>query len=431
MDYICHMNRKIFWIVLALAHAMFLVKQVFIHNSLLQDSVEYLFAADNLRNSGTLYAWNLNFASNPDWLTKRPILYPAILLVFKTMSLGSNPLFLFLTYLVQNLLSLNTIRLVFKIADKHLVGFHLGKALMFLLFSLSQLIYANLIMCEIWLQAALFGLLYVWLMLEDSNRKFLYLSLLLIAALALKPVVMPAVYLFPIVVLMTLRKRLRLSFLGLSLLPIAFALSYSWVNQKRTGHFQYSSITTINLLHYNTYVMLMSEYGTIKADSVIDDIKLKTRGMAYSDKQAFIESSCKALIKEHLGTYTYLHARGIVFALIDPGRFDFTQFFNLPHKGNLIYQTNQKGMLGKVVQSFMNPLGMFLLILMAFNIFRFYKVCVFLFSKSHAWLLKLSLIAIPVYILALTGPIGTSRFFMPLIPFAFLIYLFSTNPRKP
>jgi hypothetical protein len=299
-----------------------------------------------------------------------------------------------------------------------------------MLLSVSQLIYANFIMCEIWLQATFIGITFLLLTHENSFKKFLYISLLLIAAMSLKPVVMPAAVIYPIILLIAFNKKTKISYFLISLLPVFFTYTSSLINESRTGYRQYSSISTINLLHYNSYVMLMQTYGTHKADSIIDNIKLQTRGMSYSDRQSFIENSCKKLIGDHLATYTYLHLRGVVFALIDPGRFDFTQFFHLAHKSNLIYQTNQKGTFGKILQSFMNPLGFLLILILMFNLFRLIKAIDFLFQKRYSWPFKLLVFSIPVYILALTGPIGTSRFFMPLIPIALLIYLLSTKPQS-
>ncbi len=152
--------------------------------------------------------------------------------------------------------------------------------------------------------------------------------------------------------------------------------------------------------------------------------------MSYHEKQVYLETASKKLLSEHLSKYTWLHCRGIALALIDPGRFDYTQFFNLPHRTNLIYQTNQKGMLGTIIRSFINPLGIWLIFLMLFNGFRVWKGFQFLFSQQISWYARLIIVAFPVYILLFTGPIGTSRFFMPLIPLAFLMFLLSAKPKK-
>lgn len=424
------MNRKWFWILITALHALFFLKQILLHNSLIQDSTEYLFAADNLLNKGTLYAWNTNFAFNADWLTKRPFLYPSILAVFKWLSFGNAWLFFFITYLVQNLLSLNAIRLCLKIAEKYQANFKWWQALLFIGLSTSQMIYANMVMSEIWLQSCLLGIVYLLLMKPFNSQNFLFISLLLIAGLSIKPVLLFASALLPLIYLFIRRKHLNAWQTIISCLPLLYYFAISGINERRTGHFQYSSITTINLLHYNTYVTLMSEYGTVKADSIIDAIKIETRSMSYHEKQVYLETASKKLLSEHLSKYTWLHCRGIALALIDPGRFDYTQFFNLPHRTNLIYQTNQKGMLGTILRSFLNPLGTWLIFLMLFNGFRVWKGFQFLFSQQISWYARLIIVAFPVYILLFTGPIGTSRFFMPLIPLAFLMFLLSAKPKK-
>ena len=424
------MNRNKFWIIVIALHALFFLKQLLLQNSLIQDSVEYIYAADNLMQKGTLYAWNTNFAFNADWLTKRPFLYPCILVIFKWLSFGNAWLFFGITYLVQNLLSLNAIRLCLKIADRNNASYKWWQVLLFVTLSSSQMIYANLVMSEIWMQSCLLGIVYILLMYPFDSKRLLYISLLLIAGLSIKPVLLFACMLAPVIYCISRIKQFKTIQLIIACLPLLYYVLIAAINERRTGHFQYSSITTINLLHYNTYVTLMSEYGTQKADSIIDAIKIETRGMSYHDKQIYLESASKKLLSEHLPKYAWLHTRGIALALIDPGRFDYTQFFNLPHRSNLIYQTNQKGMTGTILKSFLNPLGAWLMVLMLFNFYRSIKGVQFLFSKTLKWRLRLIILAFPVYILLFTGPIGTSRFFMPLIPFALLMFLFSKSLLK-
>lgn len=425
------MNRKAFWLILIALHLVFFSKQVFFHNSLIQDSDEYLFAAENLKNHGTLYAWNLNYAYNPDWLTKRPFFYPFILLFFKLISFGHQAWFFAMVYLVQNLLSLFNIRLVLKMIEKKSLKVNYLYATLFMIFSVSQLVYANLIMSEIWLQTCFTAMLYLMLFRNNNFKKFLYLSLLIIVAMSIKPVMVAAVLVFPILYLLNQYKGFKLQHLAITLLPLLYFIAIGKINEKRTGYRHYSSISNINLLHYNTYVMLMYQYGTVKADSIIDGIKSRaTLTGSYPGKQAYIAEQSSKQIKEHLGLYMMLHMRGIAFALIDPGRFDLTQFFNLAHRDNLLYETNKRGLFALAKKTFLNPLGLVLIILMAFNTFRLITAIRFLFKKCFSWWFKLSVFLIPCYILALTGPIGTSRFFMPLVPIAFFIFLLTVSKKS-
>jgi hypothetical protein len=425
------MNKKTFWLIVVGLHFLFFSKQVFFQNSIIQDGKEYLLAAENMKNHSTLYAWHMQYGINKDWYTKRPILYPAILLVFKYMSLGSSFMFFFLTYLAQNCMSLLNIFITLKIAEKFRPNFSYKHTLFFLLFSVSQLVYSNFIMSEVWLQFCLIAMLYVSIVQKHEKFLWLKLAVLVVLAMSLKPVFMLGAFLLPLIYLIVQLKKIRILELLACLLPLVFFYSILKVNEKRTGYAHYSSISNINLLHYNAYVTLMNKYGTQKADSIVDHIKAKASLMpSYREKQEYIKKEGTQLIKENLGTYTYLHARGIVFALLDPGRFDLTQFFGMVHKHNLIYETNQKNQWTKMIKTFLNPLGFILLIIGSFNLFRLLIGIRFLMLPVVNWKIKTLILSIPIYILAMTGPIGTSRFFMPLVPFALLIFTLTYKNKK-
>lgn len=397
---------------------------MFMGNSLLQDSREYLYAADNLLNKHTLYAWNLNHAWNPDWLSKRPFLYPLILAGFKLLSFGNSQLFFFLIYLVQNIVSIFSFKMILDVADKKGMTAKWTYAGIFALFSLSQYIYSNMIMSEIWLQFCMVAIIRILCCNALNNRNLLLISLLIIAGMSLKPVLQFCAILFPLLYITLHLKKFRVSSAAISLLPILFYISVSFWNQSRSNYFHYSSISNINLLHYNTYSLLLYQQGSRKADSIIDRIHTEAQIKPdYADEQKHIRNSCKNIIKENLFTYAFLHLRGMIFCLTDPGRFDITQFFGLPHGKNLLYETNKTGAVKTVINSFIKGPGFLLLLLFIFNLFRAFVMMRFIFLKHMPLAFKICLLAFPAYILVLTGPIGTSRFFMPLIPFAFLMFI--------
>lgn len=430
------MNRKYFWPLIIALHLLFMGKQLLFENSLLQDSKEYLFAAHNLRESHTLYAWDLDEAYNPGWLTKRPFLYPTILALAGYASCGSGSLFLFITYLLQNLCSLLSISLALKIAKRYRDPLPPVYSVLFLLLSLSQMIYANLIMTEIWLQLCLVVIAYLLLVKPFTQRTILYTSLLLIASMALKPVMMFTAFCFPVYYLLRAFRKLKVVTMLVALLPLLFYFSSCKVNEVRTGYYHYSSISNYNLLHYNTYAMLLNKYGMHAADSMVDSITAGSlRKPSYASQQIFVKQQCTELIKGHFWLYTYLHVRGMALCLLDPGRFDITQFFGLPHTENLIYETNQQNRIGKIIGIFANPPGILLLVLMLFNLYKIYILLRFCFrSRSSNPSLsahdKLLILFFPVYILFFTGPIGTSRFAMPFIPFVLLAFLLVAGRRK-
>lgn len=397
-------------------------KQICLFNSVLQDSKEYLYAADNLINHHNLYAWDLNQAYNADWQSKRPPLYPLILALFKLISLGSHTFFLLLTYASQNAASLFSFYVCIRIL-KHLnIGINWNYASLFAVLSLSQLIYSNTIMSESFLQLCLCLILYIQLCQPPTFKWSLFSALLIVCGLALKPVLMPLAYAYPVLMLLKNLPKLKLNIWIPTLLPVLFIAGISSWNYARTGTKQYSSISTINLLHYNTYTLLMFELGEQKADSIVDDIHFKGNLMGnYAAKQAYINKACQAIIFDHLTTYSFLHVRGMFFCLLDPGRFDISQFFGLPHKSNLLYESHKDHAIRRVFNTMLNPMGILLACLFLFNVLKLILMVKFLFNRSYSILIRIMILILPLYIVAVTGPIGASRFLMPVLPIIFIM----------
>ncbi len=425
------MGKKTFWIVIIGLHVVFFLTQVLGSASLLQDSKEYLFAADNLLNAQQLYCWDLSGTFNPDYLTKRPILFPSILALIKCLSLGNIKVFLCLLLIIQNLISLFNIKLMLKFMLHFTENINFKMAIILFVLAPAQIIYANLIMSEIWLQLVIMCLLNYFLFYQSNPKWHLFASLLCIAGVALKPVFIFLVLLFPILALYYNRKVLQLKLIGITLLPLLFVLTTMHWNEHRTGMKQYSSISTINLLHYNAYLLLIHEKGLNKADLIIDDISVKANQQrSYKEQQTFKNKAANAIIMANFGPYIYLHLRGVILCILDPGRFDITQFFNLPQTQNLLYETNKKNNLNTLVNNFRNPLGIILIGLLICNFFKLIIAIRFIFIKGISIGNKFLLLFFPVYILILTGPIGSSRFAMPIIPIYLGIILISLSTKK-
>jgi hypothetical protein len=117
----------------------------------------------------------------------------------------------------------------------------------------------------------------------------------------------------------------------------------------------------------------------------------------------------------------------MVFCVLDPGRFDLSQFFGLSHGKNLLYETNKDHALIRVFNSILNPLGIILVVLFIFNVFKIILVVKFLILTKISLMIKLALLFFPFYIVFLTGPIGASRFLMPVIPLLFTMVLCLEN----
>lgn len=425
------MGKKGFWIIAIGLHCLFFLIQVLGPTTMLQDSKEYLFAADNLLNAHQLYCWDLSETFNPDYLTKRPFLFPSILALIKFLSFGNFKLFVIILLILQNLISLFNLKLMLKFVFHFTEKFNFKMAIILLILTPAQIIYANLIMSEIWLQLVIILTLNYFIFYRDNPKWQFIGSLLCIAGMALKPVYIFWVLLFPLFTIYNNRKKMRLKLIGFTLLPLLFFVFTLQWNEQRTGMKQYSSISTINLLHYNAYTLLIHEKGIHKADSIIDDISLRaSQQNAYKQQQVFKNNAANALIKANLGTYFYLHMRGVVLCVLDPGRFDITQFFHLPHTQNLVYESSKKNNLNALLNSFRNPLGLILIGLLIFNFIKLIIAIRFVFLKDIGIANKFLMLLFPIYILMLTGPIGSSRFAMPIMPIYLGIILISLSAKK-
>ena len=73
----------LFILALAIMHLFFFLWQVQHQGYLLQDSEEYLYAAQNIIDKQTLYSGDLEQEIDPALYTKRPLGYPLFLSFFK------------------------------------------------------------------------------------------------------------------------------------------------------------------------------------------------------------------------------------------------------------------------------------------------------------------------------------------------------------
>lgn len=421
------MNKNTFWTIVILVHSVFFVKQVFFHHSIIKDGIEYLYAADNIVKNHTLYAWDLNDQYDVKWLTKRPFLYPALLAFIQLLAFNQSAVFVFLTLLLQNGISLLCLYLAFKTLSNLNYKLHYKLALLFFIITPAQAIYANLIMTEIWLQFCLISMLYIHFNPQYSDtKKIILIGLCIMAAMALKPVMAPFSFLFPLYYFLVKQKKL----IPLLFLPLLFYFGSNYINLKRTGYFHYSSISTINLLQYNTYLTVMNKHGIVHADSVVDKITDDSKRLnSFEEQQIYRQQACKKILKDNFFLYTYLHLKGMLVSFIDPGRFDITQFFNLKHNEILMYETNSANKYEKLKKIFLSPIGIVLILLILANVFKAIFYLKYLCSSPLFHNQKIALITLPAYIITLTGIIGTSRFLIPLFPILLIIFLIS-NQKK-
>jgi len=237
-------------------------------------------------------------------------------------------------------------------------------------------------------------------------------------------------FVYPSILLM-----LYLSFRGKSVKPILIGIVpiiliqvYSFWNYKRTDYWQFSSIQTINLIQYNTYYYNVKRLGLDRANLFLDDQLRKADSIkSYPERQQFLENTSKRVIKENLVGYSWFHFKGMIRFFLDPGRFDLSNFIGIEEKGNsgFFERLNTVGLKG--VFNYLFEQNVFLIItlfLIGFlNLIKAIGLSLFLVSKQIDIKFRLAIFFIIVYIAFATGPLGASRFMMPLIPFLILATL--------
>lgn len=387
---------------------------------ILEDSREYLNAAENLSEKGILYAGDWAEPQRIDDYTKRPILYPAFLIL--TGAHGTQQVFL---YLIQIMLSICSIWLISKLTIQ--MGMKPPWFIWAILFILTpaQWIYPNLIMTEILFQALLIGVgLTLWQVFKHASLKSWCLGSTFIAlAIFTKPVW----YLFSIVWLsIGIWKAIqfrKLAIVLIAVLPLVLVLGYMNWNKSQKGHFHFSSIQNLSLLQYTTTNLLVDihgeEQGIHKADSIL---YLSLGQKDYHSEQSTLQSACFAVISDNLGAYSFMHAKGIMNFFLDPGRFDLWSFFQLPPPDTGFLQAfSEKGYRGIIAGLMKLPLGwlLFLMLVLLANLAKTTGLLFFLWKRRKEAIGFVVLILFG-YLAGLTGTSGASRFALPLFPWMLL-----------
>lgn len=394
-----------------------------------RDSDEYLAAAHNLRTEGVLYCGDLSAEPlRTDYFSKRPPLYPLVLAFFPP-SWGMRPVLV-----LQFLLLLFNIGLfagIWKMARARLSFDHPPARMLLwtcglLWFSWpAQFIYPGLLMAEIWLQSCLLLMVWAWLKAGETQR--LKPTLLAQGTLILAILCKPVMYLFTIPNFWTSwqmaaaqRRPYRAAW---ALAPVMAVLLYAGWNLQRTGVFQVSSIQQINLLQYNVYYTLLSVHAEPYASEVVDGIAARADSMQdYRQRVSYLQDTCKAVLGAQAGAYAKLHFRGVFNFFLDPGRFDLYHAFGYDDAGvkssGLLYQFSRGGY--SAVWTYLKEqpiglLGLLGLVLLA-NAIRLLLFAAFCLHPRIPWRLKVFIAGLPLYLAILTGPLGASRFLMPVFP---------------
>jgi len=411
-------------------HAVFFVMAAGYENIILPDSEDYIWQAENIKTEGSFYAADFSKPIKTDYFSKRPPLYALLVLVITTIT-GS----LFGILFIQNILSILTAWLIYRLLKTdfkipHAAGWSAGLWLIFP----NQLLYANMVMSETLLQFLLVSAFYFFVRYTRNQQPgWIYLNVLCLSLALLTKPVMLYFWILNAVVLVLLGIKYRQYFLPLPvlILPLIIVL-WSEKNYETTGYRHYASISHVNLKDYNTKYFLFEKYGSKYGDSVINIIDTKLATLPdYKDRCEYIKDTCARIILSDIPRYTKFHIKGMVTFMIDPGRYDYVNFFAVPQGDRLgLLHYVSKGDIAELKQ-FLKTQPLWLVIVMAVQMLLSGLVMVLcfvsLFDKTVPFWPKLYLYLIIGYIWFITGPIGSARFKVPVYPLLIIAALVGLN----
>ncbi|WOD44901.1 hypothetical protein [Hwangdonia lutea] len=207
-------------------------------------------------------------------------------------------------------------------------------------------------------------------------------------------------------------------------------------NYQRTGSFEFSSIQNINLKNYNLYYFHTNKYGEEYALKVKSEItEQASRKTTYAEQQNEIRKLSLSYIKQDWLSYVYMHIIGGIKMFIDPGRFDLYNFFEFKNTSEVgfLKHYNISGFSGAINYFRTQPTLILILIpiVLLFNILKLIGFTLFWKNNYKTapkayWFMLL----IIVYITALTGFIGASRFLVAVLPIYLLFAVLGFSRKK-
>jgi hypothetical protein len=413
-------------------HLVYFLAACYFKGILLVDSYGYIMQADNIQTLGTWYAEDWNAPLLVDYFSIRPPFYAWCLIAFRSVS--TNP---YLLLFVQNGLSVLNCWLVYLFTQKYF-GINKNMQRVFLLGLCcypAQMIHANFVMTEIVFQTILLLLFFaVYKFCSKPNWKTsVMIAVLLSIGLLTKPV---SLFLPLIVGGIMCWQIIRHRFSWVYLLVfVAVGMVYSGIcmqNKHATGYGHYSSIKSINQLKYNARYTLINAKGELFADSVIANCMTEADGIVnYGERLQWIDAQAFVVIKTYPIAFVKVYCKGILAFFMDPGRFDLYHFFAVEESGTLglMHEVQTDGI--AAIAAYLKRAPLLLLILLGINFcwntIVFLACCYFFYSKKISPKLRLLIFVFSFYIAAATGPVGVSRYRVPIYPLLLIGVLATTS----
>lgn len=416
-------------VVIVGVHLVYAIIAILFKHVLLVDSLGYLMQAENLKQYGSWYAEQWNGPVLMDYFSIRPPLYALLLAGFSYVPMGW-----IWILVVQNLLSIFNCLTVYRLAIRWVgVSNRLNVlSLCALIFYPAQFIHANFVMTEIIFQSLLLGLFMLgYRFLQQPSMKLsLGIMVLLSLCLLTKPVSLFLPFLMLVSMCWGVYKQHQSIRLLLPLLGVFFTFHLICLQNKHaTGYYHYSSIKNINQLKYNARFALADARGEDVADSVIASVVFRANSMNnYEERIACFDSAALAIFKQYPVSVLKVYAKGVIAFFVDPGRFEVYHFLGMDSPQNkigLLHEV-QAGGANKVfvyIKQIPWPILVVLLASLCWNMIVGCLFGYFMWRGTVHHSIRIWLGVIVLYIAVATGPVGVSRYRVPVEPLLILAVL--------
>ncbi|MFH1965817.1 MAG: hypothetical protein ABIJ42_09810 [Acidobacteriota bacterium] len=405
------MDRQTYkFLLIVIAIAGFFYSAAFLHGlytpeiRLLPDSLEYLAAAENLKDHGVFYSGSLKGETDYALYTRRTPGYPFLLCILSMVSPS-----LSLPVLFQVLLIFTGGFLFWRINEEMGIPPPLNVfALAVYLLYPGQIIYSQMIMAETILEFLILSSVYfLVLYLKQKAAVFIILvNLCLGFAVLCKPVMLYFWVPNLVLHLLLFRKTSRKIILAASLIPVLFISLWSWRNYQVTGVYHFSSLKASHMRFFIPEVPDKFESGS-KA--------------GFSEEFSKTERLAADILlnPSEAGSKIFESSKNMVSFFLDPGRFDIYRF--IPIEGEnistrIFFHWNEDW--GKYIRRVPAPILLYLGLLLLANLLIVLAFIPFSFMSGPDFFLRLYVLLIILYIGAVVSVagLGAARYRLSVEP---------------
>lgn len=386
------------------------------------DSEEYVLMAKNI-SKGWLYAGDLSKPLVTELFTLRPPGYSLFMSLVYMAGLND-----WAVLLLQNLIGIFNFWYLRKLLQRF--GYHKQYDWLLILFAIaypSQYVNANTITPDLLLQTTmlLFAGSLVMFLQSKQSKCLVYMSLWLIAGVMLKPVVLPVIYLYTVLVILAgiFIYKSVIKYAGIAVIPLLAVLLYSGFNQQRTGKFHFSSTQSFNAVFY-----YFNYYKDTKgADEALVFLQKERGSMAhipdFAARYDYANARGKQLLKENLVGFVLYNTTHCLRMLIDPGkgeldmftgRLTLKQLYNVHDTSGFYASYKLRGVAGVKQYIVRNPLMPFIMLVLLGTVLRLMGLLLFFANKQIDYRIRLFVFLFAGYFVFVAGAIAHVRYFMPV-----------------